>query len=1385
MSLIWEDKYKDRKELEILNGIDLRSLYHSSGTPQNMKKLIAEVAASKLIRLEDEVPTQTVHDIFAEVKVVNEHNAACKDEKVTLEAKTYENILRYGLGVQKDINDAYKDNKEIPLSAGIILKSALQMINISLQNLGDEYSKKIDPAELEEHNKVINDGIVEGMKVPEKHSSDDAIRQYTLAKDAGALDDVDIPADVEKQFLAYIAKVTGWQNTDKDSIKANDKTLYNYFGNSVDVYIKDKNSDQYKLNPLFDGCQELAQSISYDFSPNTAKEVANKYTTSLNQQLMANALQRATQDVLKNKKWFNNIKTKDEAEAKFKRLIAQHFERSIFIAGLASSDEVAKVLKIDAESGRVEFDEKNELVRKTIESIQNKQLKIHPKAVALDSHQLRIETSCSEKVLKNLKKVDVNELPFYQKVSSKAINVAKAFWNKLAKQGGWKKFVANFGVYGGAIALMSNPATAAIVTGAVVYAGWTAVNAWVAPVYDKVISDMYEVKGLRKEKVTFKDRWDYIKKNWAHVKEEKHKEPGFKKRAAWRTVEGSVIGLACGGLSFGGAPVLKTFVRQGLTALGKTASLVTSLFKRKSATKKLNQVYSVKNYNALHTAEEYVKQDATALAAVTTMSAGIDTFQILSGKIDLSDINQEISEITSKLKGNVEVVDAETVIEQQENQGQQEQQGQQENQEQQEVVVANNDHLETQGETAVVSHNGETVEIKLVKTEELTLLDENSKLKFNSDDAKEIIAGNRQELEKLAAANNTDAGDYVAKGTITDQSRIGNGTVEEFYEAIKNGDVTTIPQGMSAQEYVNRLSRLMELAPGVHKKAIDVMIKDLLCDEFQPTDADKLLVAKAMNDIIYEKGEFPCLLKDKDGNLCYGTTYKWGQYVGPQKTDIYQHEDGTTERLPIRTTNRTIGHGFDPNCGGDPKIANLYEKGPQPDCGCDDVEVESNPAPKPEPAPKPAPKPEPKPEPEDLTAGGNDIEAEGSKNVATPKKQISVNMRDPYAVSSSVQSGEELPISTKFIGGKAMAYRTKGFETIGVLRVWNKEGVVFLGNETGDENNLIQTEDIDTGINGRDYTFHMANKLEDVIAKLPDAPTKVIEAEDGSITYTYEFGKGDNFRVVIDAPKESEEVRIGHFYIGKKEVIIDEKAADALMTKMSNNPSMQFTSVDGDEQSGDVIERIEINKAITRKMQDYKEDLINKMENPVSPSENAEHIVPKITTENVEIAATQRAEIMKETTELQFVKFEDEKAVLSVKGANGFNNIRVPKPVHVDYDLAKHQPVATVGENNNYTVEITTANEQKVLVTIADGKASTTLNGKPVVLDTDSSSRTENLVELALKKQNVNMNLTLHNEYTKKIISAIERGSNNQQITALHRATPNTVPLASHRASAR
>ena len=107
MSVIWEDKYKDRKELESLSGIYLRSLYHSSGTPQNMKKLIAEVAASKLIKLEDEVPTQTVHDIFAKVKVVNEHNAACKDEKVTLEAETYENILRYGLKVQKDINDAY------------------------------------------------------------------------------------------------------------------------------------------------------------------------------------------------------------------------------------------------------------------------------------------------------------------------------------------------------------------------------------------------------------------------------------------------------------------------------------------------------------------------------------------------------------------------------------------------------------------------------------------------------------------------------------------------------------------------------------------------------------------------------------------------------------------------------------------------------------------------------------------------------------------------------------------------------------------------------------------------------------------------------------------------------------------------------------------------------------------------------------------------------------------------------------------------------------------------------------------------------------------------------------------------------------------------------
>ncbi len=1304
MAFEWKDAFENEEELKKLTGVQLRELYRNA--PEDKKGIIAKVASENLVDLDTDVFKSTVFDILAEVNVVTEHNDN-QEEKLAIDYdKIYTRFNEY-------IADYQTGEEKNQLVESFTIKSLTEILKVSAAKLGEDIKNSDNYRTIEGVNRALKDKIEADLSNQTEYSPV-VEEHYYLAEHAGALDDVS--QEAKDKFIKFVAQNTGWRDASKEKIINADKVLSDNVP-SLDIYI-DQNG-QKVLNPIYKECNELASSIKYEFPENTDEETQQKLTLAYNQQLMANALQRATHDVLKNPSLLGKGESKEEIEESFKNLIADNFSRSVVVAGLATSPNTTDGITIDKNTGRVDYN-KSDVLASEIEEILKGQRKISPLAVSLDTHQLVIETSRCEKVLKTVKNVDTEKLPFYKKV----LAVGKAAWNNVVKQGGWKKIAVNGFMFGGAAVAMASGASAVVAAGSIVYAGWTAANAWAAPVWDKLSAEM------REKKITgFKNKWAYRISNWKRAREQKYAEPGFKERAAWRTVEGVGMAAVSGALGLSGAtPWVKTLTRQGAMVVGKSSSLTRSWFKKKTAAEKLAEQYSVANYQALQTAEGYLKQDKVALAAVVGFSAIAD----VAKATDLADsLGEQLSDITEKVKsgqtpevtpvandGETPVVnDGETPVV---NDG--------------ETPVAND--VETpvanDGETPVandgetpVANDGETptgeVRENPIKIEDL---DNDHKKMFLNSHKKWENADINKYIEKLEEQGYHVSGDF--KGT-------QDGIVNKFYEAIQKGKVESCPEGMTPVEYVDKLTRLAQLAPGAQKNATELMIRDLLCPKFVPTDTEKEVVAQALNTISYDKGSSQFIMIDDNGNTCVKKMPNFGNYFGPQKVAEIEI-DGQKVILPIRNENVTVALGAEVSCDqGTGRIASVYVVN-KVDCGC---------------GPAPVAEPEPEPEPvipvkED--ANGENIGFEAEKDVVLPKEKVDVDMQDPTAVATAVKSGQNsyYNVDVSTVNGSAKSFQD------GTLQVWDKDGNIVT--EEGFEN--INA----TGAKGLQISVQAPLDVRDVVAKLPDAPTNVITGADGSITYEYKFESGKNIQVVLDAIKEDSSDRVGHFIINDKEVIIDNASTDALMEKMTQNTNMEFSSVDGAEQS--VSDRIEIKERLQRRMDEYYGNQAENMENPISTSEETASLFERRTeAQSVSLTSEQKGLIMDDKTELTCIGVKDGKAILEVKGVEGVSRIAVAAPTQVDFDLISKAPQATVGENGSYSVAIATTDEKELLVSIAEGKVKTTLDGKPVVLDSQSSEATQLVVRKALLEKNVNMNIDLHTSFTEKVIKAVEKAS--------------------------
>ena len=1348
--MLWFIDYSDDEKLQgqlkELSGDDLRSLYRNA--PSDKKEIIAKIAAEKLVDLSG---VTRFYDTLGWLKVVEDHNNNHKDAPNPLVTKEqYKEIYEY----YNNHYNVYKNPTKIVDK--IEAKALIDILKISAKNADAGIQEKAEYKEIKAYGNKLARDI--SRQLPQINYSPEMEVLYHMAERAGALDDVD--KDAKNKFIETLAQSTGWGNTSKEKIEAADEKLTKNVGLDLDVYIKDK-SGNLSLNPLFAECQELASKIKYEFPEDMEGKRQDELAAAYNQQLMANALQRATQDVLRNPALLDKG-DKAAIQAKFKELIADNFSRSVVVAGLVSSDKTTADVSVNQTTGRVSYKENEEPIE-DIQKIISGKIKISPMAVNLDSYQLGIETSTTESVL-NLKQVSREKVPFFNKAKA----VLKAAWDNVAKKGGWKKIAVNGAVFGATALAMASASVPVIAAGAAVYAGWTAANAWVTPVWDKLSAEMRE-----KNITGFANKWKYRLSNWKRAKREKYKEPDFKQRAAWRTVEGIVVGGISGSLGIGGAGGwVKTLARQGAMVVGKGGSFARSWFKKKATSEKLAEEYSIANYKAAQAAKGHFTQDSVALGSVVAGAVFGDTikyFKELNGVTETVNVGDQ-GDVTKSLREKLESIgeslrktqspadstntkDKTLVVDQDPTS---------------QAGVGNTLNISDKKEGGFwqrlfskkdsdVENVNETTEQTLAQakaTEEAPAVDGATektveKVDYSSlnKDQQRMYDNSHRKWENADISKYKDSFKQEGYRVLGDFNNAVSpkGTVESFYDAINSGQVESCPEDMSAVEYVDKLTRLMQLAPIEQKKGIELMLKDLLCADFEPTASDKEIVKATLDTIKYGHGVESCIIKDSEGQLCISTMGKFGQYYGNQQ---YATLEGHSEPLPLRTGNITESLGAEVNCETRTvKIASLYKAVPV-DCGCEtpvesvDTTVEEDPC-------------------ATINAEGEDISFGALNEVELPEEKYEVNMHDPYAEATAIKSGKKgnYEVDVDDVDGQAKRFK---LGKDGVSKVWDPNGgkvteETFVGREYGPKTEVW---------------YHAPKNVEAIIAKLPDEPTNITKTDDGRIAFLYEFEKGRSVSVELKRPDCCTDAFEGRFYVNGKEIIIDKASADALMQKMSDQSNMEFSSIDAEEQN--INEDIDTSRKYERQSNKFQEKTIKNMNNPVDSRAPEEFVKPQIQRTEVSLTPDQKTQLLDADTKFTCTEIKDGKAVLTVDGVDGLTRIKVAEPISVSYDLAKNPPQVELGESDSYTISFKTESDQDLVIKIADGKAVTTLDGTKVVLDSKSSEATESAVAKALLEEaDVKMDVELHNPLTEKVVKAIEAQKTGPQ------AEPVKVPVTS------
>ncbi len=601
----WNSDWENEDNLKAEGTTNLYQIYVSA--KDNKKDDIAEkIKAIMTQRLQAEVNENGIqaiedtnpYDLLAYTRVIDSKDLE-QIKITTSEGKDSDLKTIIQEAVSKEIEIIEGENDLISrLKRKALLEAAKQV------NEGNTDAVKTLEGAANEEKAAIEQAL--GNKKENKEEISDAeFTHFDQAEKSGALDDVSKQA--QEAFIARLAELSGWDKIEGQQIMANDYKLDSAI-KSLDVY-----DEKGELNPLYEQCKDLADTIRFDCDEGLRKSNL--------EMMLTIASQRTTNNFLKDRAMTLKYKDANSLLEAYKQEIYNNFERSVVACGISTSKEAGIVLNnitYDQEKGWSYQDKDNVDMSQAIDGVLEGKLKINPLAIEEDRRQLGLETAKIERIF-GQKNITKEKVPFYVKAKTAFKNVSRSFIDNMIKQGGWKKAALNMAILGGAAMATASGATAVIAAGAAVYAGWTAVNAWVMPVYDKIRAEMRQ-KGITDKEA----RRVYRKARWAEVKKETYKEEGFRRRAITRTIEGVAAGGIMAAFGFGGNAGSwgKTLLRQGVMVLGKGSTLIMSQ-KREAEVLKEGQegVMSIDYQKKLQAAQNNVKKDKTTLLAVVAGSA--------------------------------------------------------------------------------------------------------------------------------------------------------------------------------------------------------------------------------------------------------------------------------------------------------------------------------------------------------------------------------------------------------------------------------------------------------------------------------------------------------------------------------------------------------------------------------------------------------------------------------------------------------------------------------------------------------------------------------------------------------------------------------------------
>ncbi len=1466
MAEYWDSNWEDEEWLKRQNAVTLQSVYNKAVKAGKDITKVGSIIGQLLQKIEAEKSYNNfgMYSTLALVQYMKANDPAQTNAEYNKYRKAFGDILEARLKEYSE-DEHYKSTGR--------LKYINHELEVMILGKTSELLERTETADIQAVLDSITADRLEndfGILSTSRSISSRSLTAIIHGERFGCYDDV--PVDKRNAVIALIARQGGLEMA-----VANDRALDSVFS-------------EVKTDDIFDASKTILDAIKFS-NVDAATAIV------LKEQLQANALARASHEILKNPLFLHQNPTQDDIQNAYKEYANQHLQRSLVLAGLASGKEVAGLLKdvvYDKTTGQVVYKGKpeNNIDATTIYNILNGTTEINPLAVSLDTYELDNETTAIAEQLK-LKKIKPEELKFTAKVSK----ILKAAKENIIKKGGWKKILANIAMFGGSTLLVSTGIGAAIAAGATIYAGWSAANAWVMPVYDKLNNDMYvgKVKGL-------KARLAYMKANWGKTQQEKYAEPGFVKRAWIRTVGGLAVGGVTGGIGvIGNAGTwLATLGRQGTMAGGKGLSLISSLLGRKKAKNHLSENYNVRAYSALQTYEGYVKQDTVALASVVGAALVGDIWRLdgeMEGPIhttldkigsDTRAINEEIAQqVNDEGAEAAELVKANNVLSEE----LRARYRMQSPTDRPDSMVNNLDSLKTIKLDSLTTLDSNTVDI-LKGLQELNLdsldtagldsaevasvrealtnlqnINLDSLSTESADSVKTILASlqhievsvtevansaeiltqsldavkdldistiTTEELEKLkptledlqkldvtkldATALNLDATELEnltkvveatkaldltnmesvdlesVKSTLTtlqsvdinapevpdytfDSSKLsdvekrmylnsankwdnnalenrlaalekegttltpeikqavetafandanGKAIVEQFYQAIESGKVESIPEGMSPVEYVDKLTRLTQLAPYAQREAIDIMIKELSCENFVPT-ADQIATVKAaLKTIVYEKGSMECVIEDANGNLCLSKTSMFGQYVGPQQM-VKMEVEGVVKELPLRTANITTGLDREVNCGENTaKIISTYETH-SVDCGCSNNADIHN-------------------EESVINAEQADISSE-LQGTGYEHKEIKVNFADPRSEVDAAYSENN--------GNAQVEGNLSGQENLTYMRL-NKDGQVVLFHDSATmldaSGNPVEFKLFGNGNGVETHHDVVVNIDQSIVNKLK---VSAITNENGVLTMEY----GKHVRIEVE-----QETGTTHLFMQGHEVHVDTDTAGRLVEKMRSDLSsndvkgVSLVATAETEQNHDQLvaglEEHGLTNKFSRHLENYEErigGIIGKSAKGVR--DGAPTIIggtPDLT--EITLGDSQESALATalESNGVSFQEVKDGQYVFTVKGVDGLETVSLPTLQHVEIT----DSATSVSEDGNtYTITVN-AEENPMTISCIKGEngleiSITDKEGNEMYLDPKSQQAFGTLIKNELESHGEKIGTIDLNPYPK------------------------------------